>query len=151
MTHRWEAIFTKLQQISPIPEEEEQAFKRLVVYKSIAKNSHFIQEGEQADSIGICVSGLFRLYYTTPDGVEFNKSFCAKNDFIAAYSSLLENVPAYFSIQALMDSELMIIPFKDFQSLYDRHICWERLGRALIEQLYVKKRKVRARAAFSVR
>ncbi|ANY67762.1 hypothetical protein BBD42_15775 [Paenibacillus sp. BIHB 4019] len=136
MTHRWESIFTRLQQISPIPEEEEQAFKRLAVHKSIAKNSHFIREGEQADCIGICVSGLFRLYYTTPDGVEFNKSFCANNDFIAAYSSLLEIVPAFFSIQALMDSELIIIPYKDFQSLYDRHICWERLGRALIEQLY---------------
>lgn len=139
MEPMWEAIFTTLQKIFPIPVEELQAFKQLSVHRTISKNNHFIQAGQFADSIGFCVSGLFRFYYTTQGGDEFNKSFCSSNDFIASYSSLLADVPSYFSIQALMNSEIIMIRYNDFQSLYTRHVCWERVGRILIEQLYIKK------------
>jgi len=82
---------------------------------------------------------LFRLYYTTPDGSEYNKSFCSGNDFVASYGSLLTGTPASLSIQALTDSKLIVIPYAKFQMLYDRHACWERLGRLLVERLFVKK------------
>ncbi len=134
-----ESIYANWQSLTPIPLEEWEAFRAIAVHRTFAKNSHFIRAGEHADSIGLCVSGLFRLYYTTPDGHEFNKSFCTTHDFIAAYSSMLQRTSAYFSIQALMNSELLIIRYEDFQSLYSRHICWERLGRMMAEQLFIKK------------
>jgi CRP-like cAMP-binding protein len=139
MEQMWESSYASLQQISPVPREEWNVFKALLVHKTIEKNSHFVRAGEPTDSIGLCVSGLFRMYYTTPDGQEFNKSFCDKHNFVASYSSLLQGTPAFFSIQALVHSELIVIRYKDFQSLYDRHVCWERLGRNITEQLYVKK------------
>jgi len=139
MEPMWEALFHGLRKVSPIPDEELLAFKELSVATTITKNDHFIRAGDFANSIGFCVSGIFRFYYTTQDGDEFNKSFCSNNDFIASYSSLLINVPSYFSIQALRNSEIITIRYKDFQSLYARHVCWERIGRIVIEQLYVKK------------
>lgn len=139
MEHMWESIYSRLQKISPLPYEEWKAFKELSVHKTIAKNSHFIRAGELVDSISLCINGLFRLYYTTPDGNEFNKSFCTKHDFITSYSSLLQNIPSFFSIQSLTDSELIVIRYQDFQSLYPRHVCWERLGRIIAEQLFIKK------------
>lgn len=139
MEQTWASIYAVLRQLSPIPLEEWNAFKALAAYRSIAKNAHFVREGGPTDSIAICVSGLFRLYYTTPDGSEYNKSFCGKNDFLASYSALLLNTPSFFSVQALMDSELVVIRFADFQALYARNVCWERLGRILIERLFVKK------------
>ncbi|QTH42550.1 Crp/Fnr family transcriptional regulator [Cohnella sp. LGH] len=72
-------------------------------------------------------------------GDEYNKSFCSAHDFIASYGSLLAGVPSRISIQALADSLLLTIRYSDFRSLYDRQLCWERLGRLLIERLYVKK------------
>lgn len=135
----WESVYTSLQEISPISREEWIAFRELAEFKAVKKNSHLIRAGEFADSIGVCVSGLFRLYYITPDGDEFNKSFCAKHDFVASYSSLLLNSPSFFSIQALMNSELVVIGYRELQSLYSRHVGWERLSRVLIEHLYVKK------------
>ncbi|WP_256759406.1 Crp/Fnr family transcriptional regulator [Cohnella sp. WQ 127256] len=139
MDQLWESIYARLQRVTPIPDEEWAFFKGISAYRAMTKNSHFIRAGEPVDSIGICVSGLFRFYYTTPDGNEFNKSFCTKHDFIASYSSLLLSSPSFFSIQALMDSELIVFRYTDFQSLYSRHACWERLGRLFIEQLFVKK------------
>lgn len=139
MEQLWNALHQRLNGLSLIPSEEWQAFRALSTCHSVSKGSHWVRAGEHTDKLGICVNGLFRLYYTTPDGKEFNKSFCAKLDFVASYSSLLLESPAYFSIQALMDSALILIRFRDFESLYARHICWERLGRLLAEQLYIKK------------
>jgi CRP-like cAMP-binding protein len=85
--------------------------------------------------------GLFRLYYTTPDGAEYNKNFCGQNEFVASYSSLLMNKPAYFSIQALMDGELLVVRFQDFEALCDRHACWEKLGRKISERMFISKEK----------
>jgi CRP-like cAMP-binding protein len=48
-------------------------------------------------------------------------------------------MPSYFSVQSLADSELITFRYKDFQALYDRHVCWERLGRIIAEQLFINK------------
>lgn len=139
MEPKWKLIYSQFQKISPVPDDEWEAFQAICSHKFIAKDDHFIRAGEHTEWIGICVSGLFRFYYTTPSGDEFNKNFSSKHDFITSYSSLLQNTPSFFSIQSLMDSELIIFRNEDFQSLYSRHPCWDRLGRIVIEQLYVKK------------
>ncbi|WP_239615589.1 Crp/Fnr family transcriptional regulator [Cohnella mopanensis] len=139
MEHALPALYEGIQRLSPIPIEEWNVFRQFAFPKTVAKNAHLVREGEQVDSIAICMSGLFRLYYTTPDGGEFNKSFCAKHEFLASYSSLLLGTSSFFSIQALVDSELIVVRYSDFQSLFTRHVCWERLGRILTEQLFVKK------------
>jgi len=129
----------ELNKIVPIPPEEWEYFESLTNLQSISKNGHFIRVGEVNDSIGFCMSGLFRLYYMTPEGAEFNKSFCGKHDFVTSYSALLQKESSHLSIQALVDSELVVFRFRDFQDLYDRHVCWERLGRILAEKLFLHK------------
>ncbi|PRX70969.1 CRP-like cAMP-binding protein [Cohnella sp. SGD-V74] len=135
----WESAYARLQQIAPIPENEWEAFRKLCSIQTVAKNAHWVRENEPVDAIAFCAKGLFRLYYATPDGGEFNKSFCSAHDFVASYGALLAGSPSHFSIQALADSLLLTVRYSDFRALYDRHPCWERLGRILVEQLYMKK------------
>ncbi|EFM08597.1 putative transcriptional regulator, Crp/Fnr family [Paenibacillus curdlanolyticus YK9] len=133
------ALRAALQRIAPIPDAQWASFRSIASRQSIAKQVHWLQAGEPARLIGFCTSGLFRMYYATPSGEEYNKSFCGTADFIASYSSLLLDAPAFFSIQALADSELLVFRYSEFRSLFDKHPCWERIGRVLIEQLYIKK------------
>ncbi|MDF2814955.1 MAG: putative transcriptional regulator, Crp/Fnr family [Paenibacillus sp.] len=95
MEPMWETVRAAIHTISPIPTAEWEAFRAIAVPRAIAKQNHFVREGEPTDVIGLCVSGLFRLYYTTSDGGEFNKSFCTKQDFVASYSSLLLGAPSF--------------------------------------------------------
>ncbi|MCH1627792.1 Crp/Fnr family transcriptional regulator [Ferdinandcohnia quinoae] len=132
-------LYTHLNQVVPIPSEEWDFFLTLISYRSIQKNSHFVQTDDDINEIGFCVKGLFRLYYVTPDGNEFNKNFCKAGDFVTCYSALLQNAPSYFSIQALSESHLIIFKYQDFQALRNRHMCWERLGSFIAEMLYLNK------------
>ncbi|MFD0590324.1 Crp/Fnr family transcriptional regulator [Paenibacillus sp. GCM10027627] len=138
-----EQLWTKLYSIIPaavcVPLEEWTGLGRLASRRSIAKGQLWVRSGDPVDSIGLCSKGLFRLYYTTPDGSEFNKSFCSQHDFVAPYSALLQGTAACLSIQALMDSEILAIRYADFVSLYDRHPGWNRFGRLIAEQLFLKK------------
>lgn len=135
----WEPLFASLGQLVPIPPEEQRAFLSLSTDIRLSKGDLWIREGDPVDSVGICAEGLLRLFYTTPDGAEYNKSFCVKHDFVASYSALLLGVPSFLSVQALTDSRLIVIRHADLQALYDRHPCWERLGRRLAERLFMKK------------
>lgn len=139
MDQLWDHLYLQLNKKVHIPHEEWRYFQTLAVYQVVHKHQHFVQAGAYSDFIGLCIDGLFRLYYTTPDGVEFNKNFCSKFDFVASYSAILQEVPSYFSIQAMTDSHLITFRHRDLQSLYTRHICWEQLGRHIAEQLFVNK------------
>lgn len=128
-----------LDKLVPIPPSEWDAFAALTSHRRLTKREHFVQAGEATGALGFCVRGLLRLYYVTPDGSEYNKNFCARHDFVACYGALLQQVPAYFSIQALTDSELIMVCYSVFVALSKRHVCWERLGRVIAERLYLHK------------
>ncbi|GAA3401377.1 Crp/Fnr family transcriptional regulator [Paenibacillus hodogayensis] len=133
------AMRMQIDRIVPIPPEEWAFFAARTSRRTLLQHDHFVRAGEELDEIAFCTCGLFRLYYTTPDGAEFNKNFCTSGDFVTVYSSLLQQVPSYFSIQAMADSELIVFRYSDFKPLYDRHACWERLGRVIAEMLYLHK------------
>lgn len=88
--------------LADIPPAEMTFFRTLVESRFVPAQHHFVRAGEAAADIGFCVQGLFRLYYTTPDGIEYNKKFCGQHEFVASYSAMLLRQSACFSIQALM-------------------------------------------------
>ncbi|WP_409342939.1 Crp/Fnr family transcriptional regulator [Paenibacillus sp. MBLB4367] len=137
--NKWRQFYGAIAALSEIPDDQWEAFRQTASLAEYPKGGHFTTIGEKTERVGFCVSGLFRMYYTTVDGKEFNKSFCGSGDWVAAYSSVLLGVPSTLSVQALEDSELIVFRHRDLQAFYERHICWERIGRKLAEGLFVKK------------
>lgn len=124
--------------VSP-PEEEMERISQLFRPQSFKQGEYLLQAGDEPKDLGFINAGLLRYFYQTAEGKEFNKSFIAENQFTAAYSAYLTQSPARFSIQALEDSVLLIADLKSVIALFDQHRCWEKLGRILAEQLYIKK------------
>src|SRR5690625_5250024 len=122
-----------------VPHEEWDFFRTLLQIKTIQKNNYFLKVGDNVPFIGFCVEGLFRLFYNTIEGNEYNKSFCSKGDFVTCYSAILQKKTATFSIQAVMESTLIIIPYQAFTKLFERHICWVIIAKCIAEQLYLNK------------
>jgi CRP-like cAMP-binding protein len=126
------------QLVSP-PEYEWEHFESLFNIRHYKAGDYFIRAGEESESLGFINVGLFRFFYQTPKGTEFNKSFAQENGFIAAYSAYLTKTPARFNIQALENGQVLVANLAQIVSLYDKHPCWERLGRLLAQELYIKK------------
>lgn len=133
------AIKQVLSQLVSPPDPELDEFLKLFQIRSIEKGAYFVRAGDRSTELAFVNAGLLRFFYQTTDGKEFNKSFVAENQFTAAYSAFLTDMPARFSIQALEECHLLICDLHMVVNLFDRHGCWERLGRILAEQLFIKK------------
>ena len=105
---------------------------------NVGKNERIVRQGEPTDRMFFIVRGVFRLYSSSA-GREVNLGFDFDGRFVTAYDSFLTRDPSGFSIQALENSELIYFDRATLVELYGRHICWERIGRLMAEQRFVKK------------
>ena len=124
--------------VSP-PANQWENFAALFTSRKLDRGNFFVRAGGEACSLCFVNAGLLRFFYQTSDGKEFNKSFSKENEFAGNYSAYLTGTESRFSIQAVEESHLLVADFADIVALYARHPCWERLGRSMAEQLYVKK------------
>jgi len=128
-----------LGKLAPIPETEWTYFEQQLAWRAIPKGEQVLWAGDICTEILFCAKGLFRIFYTLPDGTESNKSFVSESDFVASYSSMLLCAPSFLSIQALEPSEVAAFSHHTLKGLYHRHPCWEAVGRRIAENLYIKK------------
>ena len=122
-----------------IPESEWDYALPLLSGRIFEKNQYVARAGEIVENFYFLVSGLVRFFYSTEAGKEFNKHFSMENGFAGSFHSMVLGEPCGFFIQALERTETIVLPNTRLRELYDRHPCWERLGRGNAEQLLLIK------------
>lgn len=126
-------------QLASIPETEWADFVPYLSEWTFEKNDYLVRAGEVANNFYFISKGLVRFVYCTEDGKEFNKHFAMENGFAGSFQSLIWHEPCPFFIQALEKTETIILPNRVLNEFYDRHACWERIGRKNTEQLVLIK------------
>lgn len=61
------------------------------------------------------------------------------NEFLSAFSGFISRKPNKENIQAVTDTEALLIRYNDIQKLYSKNHKFERLGRLIIEKHFVQK------------
>ena len=79
-----------------------------------------------------------RLYHNH-DGRELLRGFDFENRFVTAYESVLTGEPAGFSVQALEPTTTLAFSGDALRALYDRHPCWDRVGRRVLEAQWIRQ------------
>jgi CRP-like cAMP-binding protein len=103
------------------------------------KNNYLVSAGDVANNFYFIIEGLVRFFYSTEDGKEFNKHFAMEDGFAGSFHSLVLHEPCGFFIQALEMTKTLVLPNQLLHKLYNRHSCWERLGRKNAESLVIIK------------
>jgi CRP-like cAMP-binding protein len=107
----------------------------------LLKGEYFLRAGEVPDRIGYVVSGLMRLFYVTEAGTEINKHFCVEGSLAVSYDAFLRREESSLFIQALEDTELIVIDRAAYDYLLSRHPCWQAVGNKLSELLVLLSHK----------
>ncbi len=107
-----------------------------LIKRQLNKGEYFLREGKICRSIAFIEQGLFRIYYLQ-DGREITHCFCKEHHLSAAYSSFITQSPSSTSIQALEDSQLLLLPYALLQDLYAQNPFWQQVGRMAAEQEYL--------------
>ncbi|MFK7953139.1 MAG: Crp/Fnr family transcriptional regulator [Ekhidna sp.] len=105
--------------------------------KKLKKGDYFVKQGEVCQHIAYISEGLLRTYYFNDKSEEITSCFCVKNAMTSSYKSFINQEPSKLSIQALEDTQLLIIDHKHLQILYSKSTIWQQIGRMLSEQEYI--------------
>jgi CRP/FNR family transcriptional regulator, anaerobic regulatory protein len=111
--------------------------------KHFKKSQTIFYQGDICSEICFINSGLVRAYVLDEDGKDFTWGIFFNDDnsivtnlFVVDYESFLHQKPTEMYIEALEDTELITVSYKDVQFLYNNFKKWERFGRLMTEAAY---------------
>jgi len=118
-------------------DEEWHALAERLFYREVKKKEYFLREGEVCNLVGFVVEGALR-NYVLRDGLEVMRYFVLDNNYACEYKSFLTQMPSGENLEALEDSLMLCFSHQDLQYLYQRYQLWERYGRLVSEELFIK-------------
>ncbi len=116
---------------------EEKYLMTLFEYKVIKAKDFLVQQGEISKQSAFVLNGCLRGYTIDSNGFEHVLSFAPKDWWIADMYSLLSQKPGNLNIEAMVDTELVLISKTNQDLMYEKVPKLERFFRIIIEKSLV--------------
>lgn len=116
---------------------EMEEFCNLFQHTTIKKKSFLLREGEICKFEGFVTKGLLRVYHIDKNGFEQVLYFAIKNWWITDIDSFTNEKPSQLFIEALEDSEVLLIDKKDKEFAYANLPKIEKLFRVMTQKTHV--------------
>jgi CRP-like cAMP-binding protein len=125
-------------QFAHLPEEDWEIALSKTKLITIKKGDYWIREGMICHHIGFVIEGVLRVFSTSAKK-EMISHFCfeKRNPIASAHTSFINRQPSIESIQALEDTQLLVLHYDALQKLYNQQPIFQKLGRLFIEEMYV--------------
>lgn len=120
-----------------LSENETETFCDLFEQKIIPKKSFLLREGEVCKFEGFVIKGLFRVYHIDQNGTEQILYIAIENWWITNIDSFTNETPSQLFIEALEDSEVLVISKKDKEFAYANLPKIEKLFRVMTQKTHV--------------
>jgi len=130
-------LISSIKSFIELSEDDLDWIKKLWQETTVRKGAFFLAEGQICRQVGFIMSGLMR-YYINHEGEDKTYAFAKENDFVCNNESFIPQVPSTKIIQALEDCEILQISHDDLQLFYKTVRQGERLGRLVIEQVFIQ-------------
>src|SRR5918993_1135643 len=105
----YELYFENFNKKVPLSKEEQEQIKSLLSVKKIRKKQYLLQEGDVCKTIAFVEKGALRSYTVDNDGGDHIMQFAIEGWFISDLYSFLTGEPATYNIDAIEDSELVLV------------------------------------------
>jgi CRP-like cAMP-binding protein len=132
-------VLPVLRQLASIPDKEWRYLEPRLRLQTLQAGDSLTRAGDVADRLGFVVSGLIRKLIVTGRGQSFVRGFGGPGSVVGAYVSLLTREPSYLSVEALTETELFVLPWSELEALYQRHVCWQIVGRRFAEVTLIER------------
>ncbi|PAX58419.1 Crp/Fnr family transcriptional regulator [Brunnivagina elsteri] len=104
----YELLHSFIQQLFPHYQVDVARLEPLLESRRVLKGDFLFQEGDVCDFVGLTLKGCLRSFFLK-DGKELTLFFHPEHHTLGDYESLRRQTPAYFSCQAIEDSEILIL------------------------------------------
>lgn len=136
----YDLFFQKFREKVPLTNQEEEHIKSYLTPKKIRKKQYLLQEGDVCKTLAFVEKGLLR-EYLIDDGGEHIIQFAKEGWTIADLLSFLASEPTSYNIDAIEDSELILISKMAHEELLTKEPKYETYFRLLMTNAYVALQK----------
>jgi CRP-like cAMP-binding protein len=137
MSETQEFLHTQLTNFAALTPKDIADSKEYWRSRKLKKGEFFNMQHMVCNDLGLIVSGIFRIYYNNPEtNEETNIFFFSENQFLVSFRSFVTRIACHYFIEAMEDSEIVYITYRDLTHLYESHPNWARFGRLLAEQFF---------------
>ncbi|MET4108949.1 MULTISPECIES: Crp/Fnr family transcriptional regulator [Hymenobacter] len=133
----YELLRAHLQVRVPLTDADFTTFWGYLRPLALRKRQHLFQSGEVCNYYAFVTQGCLRSYSLTAEGHEHTLQFAPEDWWISDLYSLLTQQPSTMSIDALEDSQLLLLDQADLETIYAQCPVFERYFRLLMQSRYV--------------
>ena len=126
--------------ISLTEEQHEWIYSKSVV-KKLRKKQYLLQEGDTWKNHAFVSKGLVRTYSVDEKGAEHIIAFAMENWWTGDRESLLSAQPSRFNIDAIEDSEIVLIEKPKFETICREIPAFNDMVNAIIDRSFVASQK----------
>lgn len=137
----YELFFQKFSEKVLLTSEEQEEIKAYLTPKKLRKKQYLLQEGDVCKAIAFVEKGTLRAYSIDDDGNEHIIQFALEGWIISDLYSFLTDEPAIYNIDALEDSELVLISKSAHEQLLKNVAKYETFTRLQITGAYIAMQK----------
>lgn len=120
-----------------IDDDEKNFFISLLEFKILKGKTVYLEAGEICKHSAFVNDGALKSFTVDQDGKEHILSFAIRDWWIADMYSYISRNPAVLTIEAIADSEVLMLSYDNQQLLYKRVPKFERFFRILVENALV--------------
>ncbi len=117
--------------------DEAQRFVSMLEYKQVKARKLLLQEGEVCKSSYFVISGCLRGYTVDKNGIEHVLNFAPADWWIGDIYSIITQKPGMLNIEAIEDTEYLILSMANQEKLYLEIPKFERFFRIIIQNYLV--------------
>lgn len=132
----------------PIRDEDFALLRSFLRPRSLAKKQPYLLEGDVCTHFTFVTEGCLRAYSVDAAGGEHTLQFAPEDWWISDIYSLLTGQPSTLHIDALEDTQVLLLRQADMEILYARAPVFERFFRLLMQSRYLTLQE-RVNAALS--
>jgi CRP-like cAMP-binding protein len=137
----YEIFFQKFNEKVTLSEEEEAVVKQYLIPKKLRKKQYLLQEGDVCKHVAFVEKGALKAYVVDYGGTESIVQFALEGWIISDLYSFLTDEPSTYNIDALENSELMLISKSAHEELLQRLPKYETYIRLQITGAYIALQK----------
>ena len=107
------------------------------ITKTFAKNEILSRPEVVPNEVFFINKGLIRVVISDRDGLDHTIHFALENQFIADYSNFIQKQPSLYSLQAIEETEVVVLPRPAIEWGYSHLRNGQKMGRLIAEFYFI--------------
>lgn len=136
MNTQFKNIHKVISSFIEISDEEWGHYSSMLQVKEIKKKTIILSEGSICKEVFFINKGLLRIFFVDNNGEEKTFHFALEKTFATDYKSFLKEIPSNYSIQAMEDTQVLVMSLDMILGGYKMLTNGEKLGRLLAEDYF---------------